>query len=193
MILCDWQIAEKCNSKVTQKPMITPFVEKTIRQLNGEKVLSYGLSSYGYDIRMGEDLFIIEGVQDDDYTLPIDPKSFKDTARLVKSTNYIIPGNSGALTHSIETFNMPKDISAICLGKSTYARCGLIVNVTPLEAGWEGVLTIELINTNPAPIKVYPLEGIAQLLYLQGDNCNLPYELRSGKYQNQTGVTTAEV
>jgi dCTP deaminase len=163
--------------------MITPFVDGQVR----EGVISYGLSSYGYDIRVADQYKIFTNVN----SAIVDPKSF-DTASFVdfQGDVCIIPPNSFVLARSVEHFKIPRNVLAICVGKSSMARCGLIVNVTPLEPEWKGILTLEISNTTPLPAKVYSNEGIAQLLFLEGDSeCEVSYADRKGKYQNQTTVT----
>lgn len=171
-----------------QNAMIEPFCEKQI----GKETISYGLSSYGYDIRVGEEFMIFSNIG---ATL-VDPKNFKEENVVVKRVKEycIIPPNSFALAHSIEYFRMPRDTLAICLGKSTYARCGIIVNVTPFEPEFEGHITIEISNTTPLPAKIYANEGIAQVLFLQGDEvCEVSYKDRGGKYQGQRGITLPKI
>lgn len=166
-----------------EEDMISPFEEKQKR----DGVISYGLSSYGYDSRCAPDFKIFTNIDN----AMVDPKNFDDQSFVDRNTDVcIIPPNSFALTHSVEYFKIPKDVLVICLGKSTYARCGLIVNVTPLEPGWEGHVTLEISNTTPLPAKVYANEGIAQFLFLKGSSpCEVSYADRSGKYMGQTGVT----
>ncbi|MBZ7987694.1 dCTP deaminase [Campylobacter canadensis] len=167
--------------------MIEPFCEKNI----GKNVVSYGLSSYGYDIRVGNEFKIFTNVNN---TI-VDPKEF-DSKNVVDFVGdvCIVPANSFALARTIEYFRMPKDVLAICLGKSTYARCGIIVNVTPFEPGFCGHITIEISNTTPLPAKIYANEGIAQVLFLQGDEpCSVAYDDKNGKYQNQTGITLPRI
>lgn len=167
----------------TQHQMITPFVEGQVR----EGVVSYGLSSYGYDIRVANEYKVFTNVN----SAIIDPKQF-DSASFVDYTGdiCIIPPNSFALARTVEYFKIPRTVLAVCVGKSTYARCGLIVNVTPLEPEWEGYLTLEISNTTPLPARVYSNEGIAQLLFFESDEpCETSYADRKGKYQNQHGVT----
>lgn len=163
--------------------MISPFEEKLTRQ----GVISYGLSSYGYDARVSDDFKVFTNV---DNAL-IDPKDFSEASFVTRKTSAcIIPPNSFALTHTVEYFKIPRDVLVICLGKSTYARCGLIVNVTPLEPEWEGHVTLEISNTTPLPAKVYAGEGICQFLFLKADSlCETSYADRGGKYMGQTGVT----
>lgn len=163
--------------------MITPFVEKQ----NREGVISYGLSSYGYDCRVSDEFMIFTNI---DNAL-VDPKKFSNNSFVERKTDVcIIPPNSFALARTVETFKIPRDILVICLGKSTYARCGLIVNVTPLEPEWEGQVTLEISNTTPLPAKVYANEGLAQFLFLKGETpCEISYADRKGKYMGQQGVT----
>ena len=162
--------------------MITPFVETQKR----DGVISYGLSSYGYDARVADDFKIFTNVD----SAVVDPKNFSPTSFVDrKGPVCIIPPNSFALAHTVEYFRIPRDILVICLGKSTYARCGIIVNVTPLEPEWEGQVTIEISNTTPLPAKIYANEGICQFLFLQGAGpCEVSYADKSGKYMRQTGV-----
>lgn len=163
--------------------MIDPFVEKQTR----DGVISYGLSSYGYDARCSPEFKIFTNVDN----AIVDPKNFSPASFVDRHTDVcIIPPNSFALTRSVEYFCIPKDVLVICLGKSTYARCGLIVNVTPLEPGWEGHVTLEISNTTPLPAKVYANEGIAQFLFFKGSTpCEISYADRAGKYMGQRGVT----
>lgn len=162
--------------------MITPFVESQRRA----GVISYGLSSYGYDSRVADEFKIFTNVD----SAIVDPKEFSDTSFVSRQGPVcIIPPNSFVLTHTIEYFRIPRDILVICLGKSTYARCGLIVNVTPLEPEWEGQVTIEISNTTPLPARVYANEGICQFLFLRGDSApEVSYADRRGKYMGQRGV-----
>ncbi|MDE1883818.1 MAG: dCTP deaminase [Rhodospirillales bacterium] len=163
--------------------MIEPFVESQKR--NG--VVSYGLSSYGYDARCSEDFKIFTNVD----SAIVDPKAFSP-ASFVDRTGpvCIIPPNSFALTNTVEYFRIPRDVLVICLGKSTYARCGIIVNVTPLEPEWEGQVTIEISNTTPLPAKIYAGEGICQFLFLKGESpCEISYADKAGKYMGQRGVS----
>ena len=167
--------------------MITPFCEENL----GVGVVSYGLSSYGYDIRVADEFKIFTNVGG----TVVDPKNF-DEKNIVdfKGDVCIVPPNSFALARTIEYFKMPRDVLAICLGKSTYARCGIIVNVTPFEPGFEGHITIEISNTTPLPAKIYANEGIAQVLFLQGDEiCEVSYADKKGKYQRQKGITLPRI
>lgn len=170
-----------------QYGMIEPFASTQVRQIEGQKIISYGTSSYGYDVRCAPEFKIFTNIN----SALIDPKNF-DTNSFVdlKSDICIIPPNSFALTHTVEYFRIPRNVLTICLGKSTYARCGLIVNVTPLEPEWEGHVTLEISNTTPLPARVYANEGIAQMLFLESDEvCETSYKDRGGKYQGQLGVT----
>lgn len=166
-----------------EQEMISPFVEKQ----RGQNVISYGLSSYGYDARVSDEFMIFTNVDN----AIVDPKNFDSNSFVERKTDIcVIPPNSFALARTVEYFKIPKDVLVVCLGKSTYARCGLIVNVTPLEPGWEGHVTLEISNTTPLPAKVYANEGIAQFLFYQGNEpCEISYADRAGKYMGQTGVT----
>lgn len=159
--------------------MIEPFEEGQIR----DGVISYGLSSYGYDLRVADEFKVFVPR----YGTIVDPKNFDtDLVDVVRGDHCIIPPNSFALARSVEYFRIPRDILTICLGKSTYARCGIIVNVTPFEPEWEGYVTLEISNTTPLPAKIYANEGLAQVLFLYADSsCEVSYADRKGKYQNQ--------
>jgi len=172
---------------VTEEKMIKPFVEK---QISGSKI-SYGLSSFGYDARVSNQFKIFTDVD----SAVVDPKNFKSNSFVSRTVDEcIIPPNSFALASTVEYFKIPKDVMVICLGKSTYARCGIIVNVTPLEPGWEGNVTLEFSNTTPLPAKVYANEGAAQFIFLKGnEKPEITYEQRNGKYMNQSGVTLPKV
>ncbi len=165
--------------------MIEPFAENQVR----EGVISYGVSSYGYDIRVSDEFKIFTSATGELTVVDpknFDPKAFKD----FKGNECIIPPNSFALSRTIEYFRIPRNVLTICLGKSTYARCGIIVNVTPFEPEWEGYVTLEISNTTPLPAKIYANEGIAQVLFFEGDEDPLvSYRDRKGKYQGQHGVT----
>ena len=163
--------------------MIEPFVDDQVRK----GVISYGVSSYGYDVRVGNEFKVFTNV----YNTVVDPKAFDPRSFVdIVSDECIIPPNSFALASTVEYFRIPRDILTVCLGKSTYARCGIIVNVTPFEPEWEGHVTIEISNTTPLPAKIYPNEGIAQVLFFQGDEpCEKSYKDKKGKYQAQRGVT----
>ena len=168
---------------VIEEEMIKPFVPKQKR--NGK--ISYGLSSFGYDARVSNEFKIFTDV----YSVIVDPKNFKKKSFVSsKGNECIIPPNSFVLASTVEYFKVPKNVLVICLGKSTYARCGIIVNVTPLEPGWEGHVTLEFSNTTPLPAKIYANEGACQFLFLKGDSeCEVSYLERSGKYMGQQGVT----
>ena len=170
-----------------EEGMISPFEDKQVR----EGKISYGLSSYGYDARVSEEFKIFTNVNSE----IVDPKNFKSTNFVTKNgTECIIPPNSFALARTVEKFKIPKDILVICLGKSTYARCGIIVNVTPLEPGWEGYVTLEFSNTTPRPAKIYANEGVAQFIFLKGkETPEVTYADRKGKYMGQTGVTLPKI
>jgi dCTP deaminase len=163
--------------------MIDPFVDDQVR----DGVISYGVSSYGYDVRVGNEFKVFTNV----YNTVVDPKHFDPKSFVdITADVCIIPPNSFALASTIEYFRIPRDILTICLGKSTYARCGIIVNVTPFEPEWEGHVTIEISNTTPLPAKIYANEGIAQVLFFQSDDaCTKSYKDKKGKYQAQRGVT----
>lgn len=168
--------------------MISPFETKQIRrEKNEEKVISYGVSSYGYDLRIADEFKIFTNV----HQSVIDPKSFDEKAFVhLRGEVCIVPPNSFALARSIEYFCIPRDILTICLGKSTYARCGIIVNVTPFEPEWEGHVTLEISNTTPLPAKIYANEGIAQVLFFRASRtCAQSYADKKGKYMKQTGIT----
>lgn len=163
--------------------MIAPFHESQVR----EGVISSGVSSYGYDMRISDEFKIFTNIN----STVIDPKNFDPRSFVdFKGDVCIVPPNSFALGRSVEYFRIPRDVLVICLGKSTYARCGIVVNVTPLEPEWEGHVTIEISNTTPLPAKIYANEGIAQLIFLAGaEACEVSYKDKSGKYQAQRGIT----
>ncbi len=163
--------------------MIEPFVEKQVRQ----GVVSYGVSSYGYDIRVADEFKIFTNV----LATVVDPKHV-DPASMVdfKGDVCLVPPNSFALARTVEYFRIPRNVLTICVGKSTYARCGIITNVTPFEPEWEGHVTLEISNTTPLPAKIYANEGIAQVLFFESDEvCETSYRDKAGKYQNQRGIT----
>jgi len=170
-----------------ERRMIEPFVDDQVR----EGVISYGVSSYGYDVRVGDEFKVFTNV----YNTVVDPKNFDSKSFVdIRADVCIIPPNSFALASTIEYFRIPRDILTICLGKSTYARCGIIVNVTPFEPEWEGHVTIEISNTTPLPAKIYANEGIAQVLFFQSDEpCARSYKDKKGKYQAQRGVTLPKI
>jgi dCTP deaminase len=184
-ILNDKQIRARCQG---DQPMIAPFVEGQVRQ----GVMSYGLSSYGYDIRVSNEFKIFTP---NPYNTVVDPKAL-DERSLVPFIGdvCIIPPNSFALAVTVEYFRIPRDILVLTVGKSSYARCGLIINVTPLEPEWEGYVTLEISNTTPLPAKIYANEGIAQVLFMEASEpCETSYADRKGKYQKQTGITLPRV
>lgn len=172
--------------EMAKKGMIDPFHGK----LTGKGIISYGVSSYGYDMRVADEFKIFTPKKDKIIDpKKIDPNSFKN----FKGNVCIIPQNSFVLARSLEYFRIPRNVLAICLGKSTYARCGIIINVTPLEPEWEGYVTIEISNTAPLPAKIYANEGIAQLLFLEGSEiCQISYADKKGKYQSQKEITIAK-
>jgi dCTP deaminase len=163
--------------------MIEPFEDRQVR----EGVISYGLSSYGYDIRVADEFKVFTNIN----STVVDPKNFDARSFVdVKADVCIIPPNSFALAKTVEYFRIPRDVLTVCVGKSTYARCGLIVNVTPFEPEWEGYVTLEISNTTPLPAKVYANEGISQVLFFQSDEvCEVSYADKKGKYQGQQGLT----
>jgi len=170
-----------------KQAMIVPFEHGQVREIDGEKIVSYGTSSYGYDVRCADEFKIFTNIN----SSIVDPKKFDESSFVdVKSDVCIIPPNSFALARTIEYFKIPRSTLVICLGKSTYARCGIIVNVTPLEPEWEGHVTLEFSNTTNLPARIYANEGIAQMLFFESDEvCATSYKDRGGKYQGQTGVT----
>ena len=170
-----------------EQEMIKPFVSEQ----KSSKNISYGLSSYGYDARVSNEFKIFTDVD----SVIVDPKNFKKNSFVSRvGKECIIPPNSFALASTVEYFKIPKDVLVICLGKSTYARCGIIVNVTPLEPGWEGYVTLEFSNTTPLPAKIYANEGAAQFIFLKGnEDPEITYAQRNGKYMKQTGVTLPKV
>ena len=173
--------------KALKEQMIKPFCEEQV----GKGVISFGVSSYGYDLTVGNEFKIFTNVN----STVVDPKNFDDD-NVIDFTGdvCIVPPNSFALASTIEYFKIPRDVLGIVLGKSTYARCGIIVNVTPIEPEFEGHITIEISNTTPLPAKIYANEGIAQLLFFQGDsNCEITYKDKKGKYQNQKGITLPKI
>jgi dCTP deaminase len=167
--------------------MIEPFEPGQVRERDGERIVSYGTSSYGYDVRCADEFKIFTNIE----STFVDPKSFDESSFVDKQSDVcVIPPNSFALARTIEYFRIPRSVLTICLGKSTYARCGIIVNVTPLEPEWEGHVTLEFSNTTPLPAKIYANEGVAQMLFFESDEaCETSYRDRGGKYQGQQGVT----
>ncbi|MGI4852724.1 MAG: dCTP deaminase [Janthinobacterium lividum] len=168
--------------QANERGMIEPFCEKQV----ASGCISYGLSSYGYDLRVSTEFKIFTNVN----SAIIDPKAFDEKSFVsVEAESVIVPPNSFALARSIEYFRIPRDVLTICVGKSTYARCGIIVNVTPFEPEWEGYVTLEISNTTPLPAKIYANEGLCQILFFQSDEvCETSYADRAGKYQKQQGI-----
>ena len=167
--------------------MIEPFVHDQVRDVDDQRVISYGTSSYGYDVRCAADFKVFTNIN----SAIVDPKQFDESSFVDKRSDIcIIPPNSFALARTVEYFRIPRTVLTICLGKSTYARCGIIVNVTPLEPEWEGHVTLEFSNTTPLPAKIYANEGVAQMIFFESDEvCETSYLERGGKYQGQRGVT----
>jgi dCTP deaminase len=170
-----------------QHKMIEPFEAGQVRDKGGERLISYGTSSYGYDVRCSREFKVFTNIN----SATVDPKVFDSASFVdVESDVCVIPPNSFALARTVEYFRIPRNVLTICLGKSTYARCGIIVNVTPLEPEWEGHVTLEFSNTTTLPAKIYANEGVAQMLFFESDEvCETSYADRGGKYQGQTGVT----
>jgi len=162
--------------------MINPFQDRQVR----DGVISYGVSSYGYDLRVADEFKIFTNVN----SAVVDPKNFDQRSFIdVKGSSVLIPPNSFALARSVEYFKIPRDVLTVCVGKSTYARCGIIVNVTPFEPEWEGFVTLEISNSTPLPAKIYSNEGLCQILFFQGDESpEVSYKDKSGKYQRQSGI-----
>jgi dCTP deaminase len=171
-----------------EQGMITPFVEKQVREGG---CISYGLSSFGYDFRVADEWKVFTNV----YSAVVDPKAFRRDAFVdMQAAHCVIPPNSFALARTVEYWRIPRDILVICLGKSTYARCGIIINVTPFEPEWEGFATLEISNTTPLPARIYAFEGIGQAIFLQSDEpCEVSYRDKGGKYQEQQGITLPRV
>jgi len=182
-----------------ENEMISPFLPELVRETNGTKIISAGLSSYGYDMRLADDGFrIFSSV----YGTEIDPKHFDENSLIEPELReaedgaqyYLLPPHHYGLGVTVETFKMPRNVTGVALGKSTYARAGLLVNTTPLEAGWTGRLVVEIGNLANLPLRVYVNEGIGQILFFESDeDCSTSYEDRGGKYQNQTGLTYAKL
>jgi dCTP deaminase len=170
-----------------EEGMIEPFEPGQVREKDGDRIVSYGTSSYGYDVRCADEFKIFTNIE----SAFVDPKSFDESSFVDKQSDVcVIPPNSFALARTVEYVRIPRSVLTICLGKSTYARCGIIVNVTPLEPEWEGHVTLEFSNTTPLPAKIYANEGVAQMLFFESDEpCETSYRDRGGKYQGQQGVT----
>ncbi len=179
--------SDKWIRRMAAKGMIQPFEPNQIRQQNDRKIISYGTSSYGYDVRCANHFKIFTNIN----SAVVDPKNFDSNSFIDVTTDVcIIPPNSFVLAHTVEYFKIPREVLTICVGKSTYARCGIIVNVTPLEPEWEGHVTLEFSNTTNLPAKIYANEGVAQMLFFESDECcETSYADRGGKYQHQKGVT----
>jgi len=171
--------------------MIEPFEPDLVREVGGRKVVSFGTSSYGYDIRCSSEFKLFTNLN----STIVDPKNFDEKSFVdVTGDHCVIPPNSFALARTKERFRIPRNVLVLCLGKSTYARCGIIVNVTPLEPEWEGHVTLEFSNTTPLPAKIYANEGVAQVIFLESDEvCETSYRDRGGKYQGQQGVTLPRI
>jgi dCTP deaminase len=171
--------------------MIEPFEPGQVRQVDGKRIVSYGTSSYGYDVRCSDEFKIFTNI----YSTVVDPKNFDEKSFVDRQGEFcIIPPNSFALARTVERFSIPRNVLVICLGKSSYARCGIVVNVTPLEPEWEGYVTLEFSNTTPLPAKIYANEGVAQMLFFESDEvCETSYRDRGGKYQGQEGVTLPKI
>ena len=167
--------------------MIEPFEAEQVSSVEGRSIVSYGTSSYGYDIRCSREFKIFTNIN----SAVVDPKAFDESSFVeFEGDVCIIPPNSFALARTVEYFRIPRNVLTMCLGKSTYARCGIIVNVTPFEPEWEGYVTLEFSNTTPLPAKIYANEGVAQVIFFEAtEECEVSYKDRSGKYQGQTGVT----
>ena len=170
-----------------ENKMIEPFEAEQISSMEGNRIISYGTSSYGYDIRCSDEFKIFTNIN----SAVVDPKNFDESSFVdYQGDVCIIPPNSFTLARTIEYFRIPRNVLTICLGKSTYARCGIIGNVTPFEPEWEGYVTLEFSNTTPLPAKIYANEGVAQVIFFEADEpCEVSYKDRRGKYQGQTGVT----
>jgi dCTP deaminase len=167
--------------------MIDPFEPGQVKEVDGRRIVSYGTSSYGYDIRCSSEFKLFTNIN----STIVDPKEFDEKNFVdVQGESVIIPPNSFALARTVEYFRIPRNVLTVCLGKSTYARCGILVNVTPFEPEWEGYVTLEFSNTTPLPAKIYANEGVAQVIFFESDEvCEMSYKDRGGKYQGQTGVT----
>ncbi|HTX92145.1 MAG TPA: dCTP deaminase [Anaerolineales bacterium] len=170
-----------------EQHMIDPFVDSQVR----EGVISYGVSSYGYDVRVAEEFKVFTNV----FSTIVDPKSFDPKNMVnIRGEVCVIPPNSFALARTVEYFRIPRGVLTVCLGKSTYARCGIIINVTPFEPEWEGFVTLEISNTTPLPAKIYANEGIAQVLFFEADEvCDISYADKKGKYQKQQSIELPKV
>jgi dCTP deaminase len=174
-----------------QQRMIEPFEPGQVKESGGKRIVSYGTSSYGYDIRCSDEFKVFTNIN----ATIVDPKVFDEKSFVnIRADECIIPPNSFALARTVEYFRIPRNVLTICLGKSTYARCGIIVNVTPLEPEWEGHVTLEFSNTTPLPARIYANEGVAQVIFIESDEvCETSYRDRGGKYQGQKGVTLPRI
>ena len=170
-----------------ENDMISPFEKNQVRENENGRIISFGTSSYGYDVRCSNQFKVFTNI----HSATVDPKKFDENSFVnIEDEVCVIPPNSFALASTVEYFKIPRNVLTICLGKSTYARCGIIVNVTPLEPEWEGHVTLEFSNTTSLPAKIYSNEGVAQMIFLESDEeCEVSYKDRGGKYQGQTGVT----
>ena len=185
-ILPDWRIRELGSSG-----MITPFTDQLVRTEQDRHVISYGVSSFGYDLRCADEWKVFTNAHGNTI---VDPKNFDERAFIdIKAPEIIIPPNSFVLARSLEYIKVPPNVMVIALGKSTYARVGVVANITPLEPGWEGHVTLEFSNTTPLPAKMYANEGCVQLLFFEGEAPQITYDQRQGKYQGQTGITLPRV
>lgn len=185
MILHDTEIKRL----VAEQGMIEDFIDHQVKEVDGKRVISYGLSSHGYDVRLGDELKIFSGKS------VFDPKEAKDEhfTSIKSQDSIIIPPHSHVLGYSVERFKIPRNVMCLVEGKSTYARCGIFCNVTPLEAGWEGQITLEFHNSLDVPAKMYIGEGCCQVLFFGGMSCEVSYDDRGGKYQGQSGITLSRV
>jgi dCTP deaminase len=183
--------SDKWIRRMAAQGMIEPFEPGQVKQRDGKKIVSYGTSSYGYDIRCSDELKVFTNIN----ATIVDPKVFDEKSFVnIRADECIIPPNSFALARTVEYFRIPRNVLTICLGKSTYARCGIIVNVTPLEPEWEGHVTLEFSNTTPLPARIYANEGVAQVIFIESDEvCETSYRDRGGKYQGQRGVTLPRI
>lgn len=184
------KLTEEEREQIPFNPMISPFVERQVKTVDDKKIVSYGLSSFGYDVRLGNKFKIFTNIKN----ALIDPLAPSEDMYVEHEGDYcIIPPNSYVLGHTMEYFDIPRDVVVIAVGKSTYARLAAIVNVTPIEPGFKGEVVIEIANNSPLPLKVYAGMGIAQFMFFRGEPCMVSYADRGGKYQGQTGVTTARL
>jgi dCTP deaminase len=183
--------SDKWIRRMAAHGMIEPFEPGQVKEVNGKRIVSYGTSSYGYDIRCSNEFKVFTNIN----ATIVDPKKFDEKSFVdIQGDECIIPPNSFALARTIEFFRIPRSVLTICLGKSTYARCGIIVNVTPLEPEWEGHVTLEFSNTTPLPARIYANEGVAQVIFIESDEvCETSYRDRGGKYQGQKGVTLPRI